>query len=440
MDKLLLIGVNHKVAPAVLRERLAFSSEGLIQAVQSLKHALTPDGTSAPADDAVEAALLSTCNRTEVILRTADPCHSEEVVRSFLNQTANLGDEALAEVLYVYRGCEAVSHLLEVAAGLDSLVVGENEIQGQVREAFELAHKAGTSGPYLNSLFRMAVQCGKRVRTETEIGKTKLSVATLVVELAEDYLGGLQQHTALIIGAGKISTLTARELVRAGLRCVLIANRTLEHAQKLAHNLGVQHASAVHFDQLNENLTSADIVICSTGAPHIVLHADVVAAAMKSRPGQPMLVVDLAIPRDADPEISNLPNVALFAIDDLAGLVQERHPLTAEALQESQAIIEEELSAYQSWSEARRVAPLIRSLRAKAETIVEAEVKRTLKRLGPLSDDKQAAIELMGQSIVNKLLHEPIICLKDVQGESDAPEVSEIVRELFGLHEPILDE
>jgi glutamyl-tRNA reductase len=222
MDKLLLIGVNHKVAPVALRERLAFNAEGVVQAVKALRARLPGES---------EVALLSTCNRTELILHVDDPCEAEETGREFLSETGHLSGEILADVLYVYSGCEAARHLLRVAAGLDSLVVGENEIQGQVRTAYELAQSAGTSGPLLNTLFRMAVQNGKQVRAETDIGKTKLSVASVVVELATEQLGDLQQHTALLIGAGKISTLTARELVRAGLRCVLVANRTFRRAQ-----------------------------------------------------------------------------------------------------------------------------------------------------------------------------------------------------------------
>lgn len=429
MDNLLLVGVNHKVASVGLRERLAFNREGVLQALKTLKGKIgSPES---------EVALLSTCNRTEVIMSAANPCRAEEVVREYLSDAAGLPIQTLAEVLYVFLQRDAAEHLMQVAAGLDSLVVGENEIQGQVRTAYELAQSAETSGAILNALFRAAVQTGKRVRSETEIGKTKRSVATLVVELAEERLGNLQLHTALLIGAGKISTLTARELVKAGLRCVLVANRTFERAQKLAKNLGAEYASAVHFDRLSKNLDLADIVICSTGAPHIVLHQADVTAAMHKRPDHPMLVADLAIPRDADPAISNLANVELFAIDDLSELVQDRHPLTAEALRGAKTIIAEELAYFERWCEARRAAPLIRSLRAKAEIIVKKEIERTLSRMGTVSPEQKNALEHMGQAIINKILHEPITCLKNQTEIVQKDETLELVEALFGLENTI---
>ncbi len=426
MDKLLLIGINHKVAPTALRERLAFNADGVVQALQAIRKRVQEEA---------EVALLSTCNRTELIFYIDDPCAAERTGLDFLSEKGHLPEKVLSDVLYIHRKSDAARHLLWVAAGLDSLVVGENEIQGQVRMAAELAQTAGTSGPILNALFRAAVHTGKRVRTETEIGKIRLSVATLVVELASERLGDLIQHTALLIGAGKISALTARELVHAGLRCVLVANRTYEHALKMVQNLGEQCASAVHFDQLNEKLAAADIVICSTGAPHIVLHKKPVAKAMEIRPDHPMLVVDLAIPRDADPEIGTIPNVELYAMDDLSSLVEERHPLTADARRDAQAIIETELAYFKDWCDARAAVPVIRSLRAKAEAIVQVEIERTLQRMGPLSPEQQAAIEYLGQAIVNKLLHEPTLCLKNQPDDLQLSEKLGLVQTLFGLEQ-----
>jgi glutamyl-tRNA reductase len=427
MDNLLLVGINYKVAEVSLRERLAFNQESILQALHSLRDQRL--------EEQCEIALLSTCNRTEIITHSSNPCRTEEVLRQFLSETGGIPGATLDKVLYVYHQADAARHLLQVAAGLDSLVVGENEIQGQVRSAHDLAQAAGTSGPILNMLFRCAIQCGKRVRAETEIGQTRLSVASVVVELAEQRLGALQHHTALLIGAGKISTLAARELVNAGLRCVLVANRTFERAQKLVENLGTDHASAVHFDQLIEKLGTADIVICSTGAPHIVLHAEDVAPVMKLRPQRPLLVVDLALPRDADPALDAIPQVDLYAIDDLSELVQERHPLTAQAWTQAEAIVEARLRAFDDWCEARQAAPLIRSLRAKAELIVQEEIERTLSRLGTVSPEQQAAIEYMGQAIVNKILHEPITCLKSQSAVSGVDNSRELVEALFGLEQ-----
>ena len=428
MHRLLLMGVNHKVAPIELRERLAFNSDGVMRAIGEIAPRLSGES---------EVALLSTCNRTELILHSDDPCNAEALAREFICETGGTSGVVLDNVLYTCHGEAAARHLLRVATGLDSLVVGENEIQGQVRTALKLARAAGTSGPFLDALFRSAIQCGKRVRTETEIGRTNLSVATLVVELAEEKLGSLMHRTALLVGAGKISKLTARELVRAGLRCVLVANRTFERAQKMVKNLGSAHASAVHFDQLNEKLTTADIVICSTGAPHIVLKKQPVVEALEQCPNRSMLVIDLAIPRDADPAISQVPNVELFSIDDLSGLVQERHPLTAETWQEAETIVDDSLSLFVNWYGARRAVPLIRTLRDNAEAIVKAEVEHTAQRLGPLSSEQRVALEHMGQAIVNKLLHDPICCLKNMPDIIQQDETLDLVRSLFGIEDPL---
>ena len=269
---ILMIGLNHKVAPVEVRERLAFGPERIPVVLEELKH-----------DEAAgvnEVVLLSTCNRTEVYICTCDSSGGEAKLREFLADHARLPVGELQRMLYVRRGVEAVEHLMQVAAGLDSLVLGENEILGQVRSAGEMAQAAGATGPILSALFRYAIQAGKRARAETEIGRGDISVASVVVEMAEQAFGPLNERTALLIGAGKISAITARALVKAGLRCILIANRTYERAEKIAKNL---NGTAVHFDVLDEVLMQADIVICSTGAPHIVLHADAVEKAQKIR-------------------------------------------------------------------------------------------------------------------------------------------------------------
>ena len=314
-------------------------------------------------------------------------------------------------MLYVRRGVEAVEHLMQVGAGLDSLVLGENEILGQVRSAGEMAQATGATGPILSALFRYAIQAGKRARTETEIGSGDISVASVVVELAEKAFGPLNEHTALLIGAGKISAITARALVKAGLRCILIANRTYERAEKIAKNL---NGTAVHFDVLDEVLMQVDIVICSTGAPHIVLHAGAVEKAQKVRCGRPLLVADLAVPRDADPNIASIPGVKLANIDDLEIIVRTGHPLTASVCREVEAIVQQELESFCQWYGARRCVPVIRALHNKAETIYQAEVEQTLRRLGPLTPHQERLVQSMGKAIASKLLHEPTVHLREL--------------------------
>lgn len=419
---ILVIGLNHKVAPVEVRERLAFGPERVPIVLKELFGAATTGIR--------EAVLLSTCNRTEFYTCTCDPSRSETVLQEFLAGYAKLPLEQLRSILYNYRGEEAARHLMQVSAGLDSLVLGENEILGQVRSAAGLAQDVGATGPILAALFRYAIQTGKRARAETEIGRADISVASVVVELAEQTLGPLNERTALILGAGKISSITARALVKAGLRCILIANRTFEKAQKIARNL---NGTAVHFDRLNEILTQADIVICSTGAPHIVLHADAIARAQQARNGRPLLVADLAVPRDADPEIASIPGVKLANIDNLDIIVKTSHPMTATIYHEVEGIVCQELQEFVRWYGTRRCVPVIQALHSKADAICRAEVEQTLQRLGSLTPHQERLVQAMGRAITGKLLHDPTICLRELSLNENVSDYLELVQKLYGI-------
>jgi glutamyl-tRNA reductase len=418
---ILIIGLNHKVAPVHVRERLAFGLERIPIILKELLNGET---------GIKEAVLLSTCNRTEAYICTRDSSAGEARLIDFFAVHAKLPPENLRRMVYILQGREAAEHLMQVAAGLDSLVLGENEILGQVRSAAEMAQLAGATGPMLSALFRYAVQAGKRARAETEIGRGNISVASVVVELAEAAFGPLNDRTALLIGAGKISSITARALVRAGLRCILIANRTFEKAQKLAKNL---NGTAVHFDALDEVLTKADIVICSTGAPHIVLHADTVAKAQNARDNHPLLIADLAVPRDADPNIASIPGVKLANIDDLEIIVKTGHPLTTSICQEVEAIIRQELDGFCQWDGARRCVPVIQALHNRAEVIYQSEVEHTLRRLGPLTPRQERLVQAMGKAIAEKLLHEPTIRLRELSADEDLSTYLELVQDLYGI-------
>lgn len=419
---ILMIGLNHKVAPVSLRERLAFGPERIPVILEELKHDKSVEVS--------EVVLLSTCNRTEVYICTCDSSSNEANLREFLANHAGLPVGELEGMLYICRGAEAVEHLMQVGAGLDSLVLGENEILGQVRAAAETAQASGATGPILSTLFRYAIRAGKRARAETEIGSGDISVASVVVELAEGAFGPLNDRTALLIGAGKVSSLTARALVRAGLRCIMIANRTYEQAEKLAERL---NGTVVHFDVLGETLTQADIVICSTGAPHIVLHADAVEKAQKAREGRPLLVADLAVPRDADPSIASIPGVQLANIDDLDIIVKTGHSLTASVCQEVEAIIKQERDDYRQWFGTRRCVPVIKALHNKAETIYQAEVEQTLRRLGPLTPDQEKLVQALGKAIASKLLHEPTIRLREISPDEDPSTYLKLVQDLYNI-------
>lgn len=423
MNELLLIGVNHKVAPVEVRERLAFTPDHIRDVLPQLIERL--------ACASAEAVILSTCNRTELYLCAADLAAAETIAQACLADHSRLSPAELKTVLYYKRGAEAAGHLLRVAAGLDSLVAGENEILGQVKTAGELAHAAGTTGPILSALFRAAIQTGKRVRTETDLGRTALSVATVVVDLAGEMLGTLQDRTALLIGAGKLSSITARALVRAGLRCVLIANRTFDRAQKLAHEVG---GRAVHFDALNEWLIDADIVICSTGAPHSVLHRDAVERAMQARPHRPMLIADLAVPRDVDRCVGELPHVRLIDIDDLEAIVRVKRPLTVEVRARAEAIVAAGQAEFDRWCESRSSAPTIRALQAKAQMIYQHEIDHTLRRLNDLTPEQREAIQIMGEAIASKLLRDPILLLKQPPATMTRADWMRVVETVFGLN------
>lgn len=419
---ILMIGLNHKVAPVDVRERLAFRSERIPVVLEELM-----------ADDSSgikEAVLLSTCNRTEIYVCTCDSTDGESSLRDFLTGHARLSAGKLDRMLYTLRGVEAVEHLMQVATGLDSLVLGENEILGQVRSAGEIAQTAGATGPILSALFRYAVQAGKRARAETEIGRGDISVASVVVEMAEQAFGPLTDRTALLIGAGKISAITARALVKAGLRCVMIANRTYERAEKLARSL---NGTAVHFDVLDEVLMQADIVICSAGAPHFVLHVDALEKAQKVRYGRPLLVADLAVPRDADPAIASIQGVQLANIDDLEIVVKTSHPLTASTCQEVDAIIGQELDSFCQWMNTRRCVPVIQALHNKAQTIYQTEIEQTLHRLGPLTPRQERLVQAMGKAIASKILHEPTVRLRELSSDEDISTYLELIQELYGI-------
>ncbi len=424
MDRVLLIGANHHVAPVEVRERLAFSSEQVHKALQELSKD----------EPFQELVILSTCNRTEFYIRSSDYCRAEKRLRSFLEKKSQLTQNSLNQFLYRRTGVEAVKHLMRVATGLDSLVVGEHEILGQVKDASEVAQQEGSTGPILSALFRYAIRAGKRAHSETDIGSTKRSVACVVVDLAHEICGPLDKHTALIIGAGKISVLTCKELVKAGLNCVFVTNRTYDKAKNLVNLLGEQHAQAVHFQDLESYLSMADIVICSTGAPHIVIHGNLIQNVMNKRTHQPLLIIDLAIPRDADPEIAKINNTYLKDIDDLQELADKHYPLTAEANRQAEEIAEEELGEFLVWNKAYKHAPLIRCLREKANAIVESELTDTLKHLGSLSPDQMQSIEKMSYSIVNKLLHDPIICLRNIPDNDQEIKTEELVKKIFGLY------
>ncbi len=404
--KLTLVGVSHHRAPIELRERVALDSEG----AAALAAQLGP-----------EAVVLSTCNRTELYL--ARPDDVEEIAVATLTELAGDRAEELGAVLYRLGDEAAALHLFRVAAGLDSLVPGEGEILGQVRSAFE----AGSAGPFLDRLFRQALHAGRRVRVETAIGESPASVPAAGAALAQQVFENLNGKRVLLLGAGKMSELTARNLVSRGAYIAAVANRTPERAQALAASFG---ARPIGLGELGEELEAADVVVASTSAREPIVHKSEVAAALRSRRGRPLLLVDLAVPRDLDPAINELDNCFLYDIDDLEAVVAETITGRRSEAARAEQLVADEGERFRRWRASLDVVPTIASLRALAEEIRDSELERAGSRL---SESERRNVESVTSQILAKLLHLPTIRMKEAAAAADGVVYADVVRHLFGL-------
>lgn len=415
----IVIGLNHRTAPVEVRERLSFSNE---QAREFLTKLRSKPGVSA-------VVLLSTCNRTEFYMFFTNEIARTAVIE-VLCQRAGLEFSELKRYLYVYTENDCVRHLFRVAAGLDSMVLGETQILGQVKDAYQLALEAGTTGGYFNALFQQALAVGKRVRTETGIDKNPVSVSYAAVELAKQNLGSIEGRNVLVVGAGKMSELTVKHLVANGVTGVIVSNRSFERAEELASRFG---GRAVRFDELYRWMERADIVISCTGASHYVIHAREMAEVMAKRRGAKIFMIDIAVPRDVEPAVATLPGIVLFDIDALQGVVDgnlaERQRMAAEA----ERIIEEEVEGFRRRQAEQAVIPTVVALKKLGEEIKQKELRRAFNRLGDLSDYERRVIMSLANSIANQLLHEPVRRLKDLALTSQGLFYAEAVQELFKL-------
>jgi glutamyl-tRNA reductase len=415
-----VIGLNHRTVPLALLERLTVDEAHLPKALHDL----------VSRDHLSEAVVLSTCNRTEVyaIAEKFHPAYAD--LRSFLSELAFLPPEAFADHLYVHDGDDAAGHLFAVAAGLDSAVVGEAEILGQVRTAWEHAQEEGAAGPRLNLLFRHALEVGKRARTETGIGRHVASVSTAAVAMAEERLGSLDGRRILVLGAGEMGEGMVRALGAKGVSDIRIANRTWERAQEIAERVG---GRPIRLAELDRALTEVDLLLTGTGASSTLLeHADIARVA-EARAGRPLLIVDIAVPRDVDPSAADLPGVTLLDMDDLrrfaeAGQAERRREVDA-----VRGLIAAELDRYTAVSSAREVAPLVAALHEHGEDVRQAELDRFRARLGELDPRQAEAVEALTRGIVAKLLHEPTVGLKDAAGSPRGERLAEALRDLFTI-------
>jgi glutamyl-tRNA reductase len=415
---LVLVGTSYQRAPVELRELLAYDPE----LRRASLHRLSAEGA--------EAAIVSTCNRTEAYLVAADPEQAEERIYAELGALSGLAESELAPALYTLTDQPAALHLFRVAAGLDSMVPGEAQILGQVREAYGAAREARAAGPTIHRLFRQALRVGKRVRTETAIGENPASVSSAAAELAERVFEELAGRRILLLGAGKTADLTAANLISRGVGEIVVANRSPERAEALARRFG---GRAVSFAEVEEEVEKADVVVASTSSQGYVLSAQQVERAMRRRRGQPVFFIDIAVPRDVDPEVNEIEGCYLYDIDDLERVVAESVAGRREEAVRAEAIVSVEADVFRAWQLSLDVVPAIASLRARAEAIRRAELERAEGRLGSLSPSQRRAVESLTAQIVNKLLHKPTVRMKEAAAAAEGVLYADAVRHLFDL-------
>ena len=404
---LALIGVNHKTAPIELRERLAISSDELPEVIRAL----------AAEPGVAECMLLSTCNRVEMLAVLESP---EIDIAGFLHRQFGFELSFLVPHIYTHLDQEAVRHLFRVASSLDSMVVGEPQILGQVKEAYAVARAAGAIGSQLEHLLQSAFAAAKRVRTETEIGANSVSVASVAVELARKIFGSLQGRTVFLVGAGKISELAARHLVQQGAGAILVTNRTSERARQLAAPF---NGRVIPFDTLHDVASEADIVISSTGAPHPIFRREHGQTFMHRRRNRPMFFIDIAVPRDVDPAVNQIEGIFVYDIDDLQQVAASHIAERGRQAGDAEAMIAAEVERFHQRRRAVNVAPAIVSLQRQAEEIRQAEMRRMQARLGVLTSEQAAAVEALTRGLVNKFLHPPMQALKQAARDNDATRV-----------------
>lgn len=414
-----VIGLNHRTTPLDLLERMTIGDAALPKALHDL----------VSRDDVSEAVVLSTCNRTEVYA-VAERFHGAyQDIRDFLAEVAFLAPEDFSDHLYVHYDAPAVAHLFGVAAGLDSAVLGESEILGQVKVAWERARHEGAAGPTLNLLFRHALEAGKRARTDSGIARNTTSVSQAAVAMAADRLGGLQGRRGLVLGAGEMGEAMALGLAKAGTE-LSIANRTWDTAAALAERVKGQ---AVHLHDVTSTLVDVDVLLTSTGAATPLLEVDDIERVVTARSERPLLIVDIAMPRDIDPAVSHLAGVTLLDMDDLRAFADVGTQAREGEVAVVRSLLDDELERYLGATSAREVAPMIVALRERAEGVRRSEMERHRARLGELEPGQLDAVDALTRGIIGKLLHDPSVALKEAAGSTRGDRLISALRELFAL-------
>ncbi|OYD08281.1 glutamyl-tRNA reductase [Paludifilum halophilum] len=420
---IVLTGFNHKTAPVELRERMTFSTDGLDRSLRRLRQMKS----------ILECVIVSTCNRTELYAVT-DQLHTGQYYsKAFLENEFGIPKEEFTDHLYHKWNEEAVHHLFSVVCGLDSMVLGETQILGQVKQAFTAAQKAETTGTLFNHLFKQAVTLGKRVQSETAIGQNAVSVSYAAVELGKKMFSTFADKTILLLGAGETGELTAKHLYESGVDRVIVINRTWEKAREVADRF---EGEARPFSRLAESIGEADIVVSSTGSQTAVIGKEIVEEAVKKRT-YPLFMIDIAVPRDIDPQIHGMDNIYLFDIDDLNGIVEANIDLRRQEAEKAEAMIGEETDIFQEWLQTLGVVPLITALREKAIGIQEETMKSIERKLPDLTERERRVLNKHTKSIVNQLLRDPLVRVKEMAATSDRDKALEMFVQIFALEEQL---
>ena len=417
---IVLVGLSHRLTPLEIRERLALSKKE----VPAFLHALR-EGASAE-----EAVVLSTCNRVEITGTVPAGEIFLPHVAGTLSTLKKVPLDTVETHLYEYRLPESVKHLFAVASSLDSLVVGEPQILGQMKEAYEQAREAGTVGKLLSEAFEKAFSVAKRIRTETQVAERPVSIPTIAVELARKVIGDLRNHRVLVLGAGEMGSLTARALVSRGVRTVVVSSRHHPRALELAEALG---GSARRYEDLEEELQSADMVVACTTAPHTVLTAEMLERAMNARRHRPLFIIDLAVPRDVEPGAARLDDLYLYDVDALQEVAREHTELRIEEKERCTRILDEELEEFLAWKESLSMVPLIRELNETWSRTASEEIDKTLRKLSHLSEEDREEIEYLVTRLVNRLKHAPLKTIRDIPSRKKGESLVELVRRMLGL-------
>ncbi len=420
--EIVIIGLNHKTAPVEVRERLAFSSEDNPKVLQAMRQEPWLD----------EIVLFSTCNRVEFLLATKDMPKVVGAVKDFLADFKNTPRSIFEQALYIYNGDEAVRHMFRVASSLDSMVVGEAQILGQIKESYREACNHRTCGVVLNRLMHRSFWVAKRVRTETGIGDHAVSISYAAVELGRKIFGELEGKAVLLVGAGEMAELAVEHLVTNRAGPIFVANRTFERGLEIAEGF---KGTAIRFEEIPEYLKQVDIVISSTGAPNYILRHGDFKGVMRARKNRPLFLIDIAVPRDIDPEINRITNVYVYDIDDLQSAIQENINERQREARKGERIADMAVVQFRRWFESLDVVPTIISLREKVEAIRQAELKKTFASLVSVSEEERAAIDRMTEALVKKILHDPTLFLKQIEPKDKKSLYVDIARRLFNLDE-----